>query len=161
MAQKNLIGENSGERKINPSANPEPVLSGHSKRTPNIGFQDRLSLNAGQKYCRMLQRSILQYFQPKLSYHIPLRSWFCLFLSARLRQVLLYPCLSIVMSVFNCRLSGVRMMYNIYLYSLTAGHLVSSVGIDLVTPITFMPKQLHLSATEKQYSIRVQSNNLV
>ena len=45
-------------------------------------------------------------------------------------------------------------MYNIYLYSLTAGHLVSPVGIDLVTPITFMPKQLHLSATEKQYSIQ-------
>ena len=33
----------------------KPVLSGHSKRRPNIGFQDRLSLNAGQKYCRMLQ----------------------------------------------------------------------------------------------------------
>ena len=26
----------------------------HSKR-PKIGFQDQLSLNAGQKYCRMLQ----------------------------------------------------------------------------------------------------------
>ena len=25
------------------------------KRTPKIGFQYRLSLNAGQKYCRMLQ----------------------------------------------------------------------------------------------------------
>ena len=34
----------------------KPVLSGHSKRTPNIGFQQyRSSLNAGQKYCRMLQ----------------------------------------------------------------------------------------------------------
>ena len=32
----------------------KPVLSGHSKKT-KIGFQDRLSLNAGQKYCRMLQ----------------------------------------------------------------------------------------------------------
>ena len=31
------------------------VLSGHSKRTPKIGFQYHLSLNAGQKYCRMLQ----------------------------------------------------------------------------------------------------------
>ena len=31
------------------------VISGHSKLTPKIGFQDRLSLNAGQKYCRMLQ----------------------------------------------------------------------------------------------------------
>ena len=32
----------------------KPVLSGHSKRRPKIGFQDQLSLNAGQKYCRML-----------------------------------------------------------------------------------------------------------
>ena len=31
------------------------VLSGHSKRRLQIGFQGRLSLNAGQKYCRMLQ----------------------------------------------------------------------------------------------------------
>ena len=38
----------------------KPVLSGHSKRIPNIDFQDRLSLNAGQKYCRMLQEIILQ-----------------------------------------------------------------------------------------------------
>ena len=32
----------------------KPALSGHSKRRPEIGFQDRLSLNVGQKYCRML-----------------------------------------------------------------------------------------------------------
>ena len=34
--------------------------------------------------------SILQYFRPSLSYHLSLRSLFCLFLSGRLRQVLLY-----------------------------------------------------------------------
>ena len=28
--------------------------SSHSKRRPKIDFQDRLSLNADQKYCRML-----------------------------------------------------------------------------------------------------------
>ena len=67
-----------------------PVFSGHSKRRPKIGFQDRLSLNAGQKYCRMLQESILQHFWPSLSYHLSLRPLFCLFLSGRLRQVLLY-----------------------------------------------------------------------
>ena len=33
----------------------KPDLSGHSKRRAKIGFQDRLLLNAGQKYCRMLQ----------------------------------------------------------------------------------------------------------
>ena len=31
---------------------------------PALSFQDELSLNAGQKYCRMLQESILQYFRP-------------------------------------------------------------------------------------------------
>ena len=36
-------------------ATVKPVLSGHLKRRPNIGFQDRLLVNAGQKYCRMLQ----------------------------------------------------------------------------------------------------------
>ena len=33
----------------------KPVVNGHSIRRPKIGFQDRLSLNAGQKYFRMLQ----------------------------------------------------------------------------------------------------------
>ena len=33
------------------------------KKKTNIGFQDRLSLNAGQKYCRMLQKSMLEYFR--------------------------------------------------------------------------------------------------
>ena len=40
-----------------------------SKR-PKNGFQDCLSLNAGQKYCRML----MQYFRPSLSYQLSLRS---------------------------------------------------------------------------------------
>ena len=56
------------------------------KNTKN-GFQDHLLLNAGQKYCIMLQE---QYYRPSLSYHLSLRPLFCLFLSGRLRQVLLY-----------------------------------------------------------------------
>ena len=68
----------------------KPVLSGQSKRRPKICYQDQLSLNAVQKYCRMLQESILQYVWPSLTYHLSLRSLFCLFLSGRLRQVLLY-----------------------------------------------------------------------
>ena len=67
----------------------KPVLNSHLKRRPKVGFQDRLSLNAGQKYCRMLEVSILQYFQPSLSYHLSSRLLFCLFLSGCLRQVLL------------------------------------------------------------------------
>ena len=31
-------------------------LGEYTKKKIKIGFQDRLSLNAGQKYCRMLQR---------------------------------------------------------------------------------------------------------
>ena len=40
----------------------KPVLSGHSERRPKIGFQDQLSLNAGQKYCRILHFAILSTF---------------------------------------------------------------------------------------------------
>ena len=47
----------------------ETCLKRPLQRRQNIGFQDRLSLNVGQKYCRMLQESILQYFGPSLSYH--------------------------------------------------------------------------------------------
>ena len=57
----------------------KPVLSGHSKRRQKIGFQGQLLLNAGQKYCRMLQESILQYFRPSLSYHLSLRPLFVYF----------------------------------------------------------------------------------
>ena len=46
------------------------ILSGHSKRRPIIGVQDRLSLNAGQKYCRMLQESIPQDFRPSLGFRL-------------------------------------------------------------------------------------------
>ena len=44
----------------------KPVSSGHSKTRPKIGFQNQFSLNAGQKYCRMFQESILQYFRSSL-----------------------------------------------------------------------------------------------
>ena len=54
------------------------------KKTRNW-FSRLIALNAGQKYC-----SILHYFRPTLSYHLSLRPLFCLFLSGRLRQVLLY-----------------------------------------------------------------------
>ena len=56
-------------------------------KRPKIGFREQSSLNAGQKYCRML---ILQYFWPSLSYHLSLISMFCLFLSGGFTQVLLY-----------------------------------------------------------------------
>ena len=54
------------------------------KKKTKIGLKDQFLLNAGQKYCRMLQvkciaecskGSILQYFRPSLSYNLS----FCLF----------------------------------------------------------------------------------
>ena len=63
----------------------KPVLSGHSKRRPKIGFQDRLSLNTGQKYCK---HSVILSTFIKLPFVFKIL--FCLFLSGRFRQVLLY-----------------------------------------------------------------------
>ena len=39
----------------------KPVFKSHSKRRPKIAFQYRLSLNAGQMYCRMLSYCINMY----------------------------------------------------------------------------------------------------
>ena len=61
-----------------------------SKR-PKLGFQDQLSLNAGQKYkCIAECSKHSAILSPSLSYHLSIRFLFCLFLSGRLRQVLLY-----------------------------------------------------------------------
>ena len=57
-----------------------------SKR-PKIVFQDQSSLNAGQKYCRMLQREHSAILLTLIK--LPLRPLFCLFLSGRFTQVLL------------------------------------------------------------------------
>ena len=41
-------------------------------------------------YTGFTKESILQYFRPSLSYNLSLRPLFCLFLSGRFTQVLLY-----------------------------------------------------------------------
>ena len=60
-----------------------------SKRQ-KIGFHDKLSLNAGQKYCRMLQGEHSVILSTSLSYQLSLRPLFCLFSSGHFTQVLLY-----------------------------------------------------------------------
>ena len=81
-----------------------------------MGFQDRLSLNAGQQYCRMLQKSILQYFRSSLSFHLSLRPLFCLLFSGRLRRVLLYVffgwlyILIICFKIITCLVLGITMI---------------------------------------------------
>ena len=52
--------------------------------------------------------SILQYFQPSLSYHLALRSLFCLFLSGRLLYFFFYPFPAIH---DNCHLLSGLLMY--------------------------------------------------
>ena len=51
-------------------------------------FSDQLSLNAGQKYCRMppLEHSVI--LSTFISYRLLLRSFFCKFMSGRFTQVL-------------------------------------------------------------------------
>ena len=64
----------------------KPVLIGHSERTPKIDFQYRLSLNEGQKYCRM-HSAILSTFIELL---FSIKTIVLSILSGQLRQALLY-----------------------------------------------------------------------
>ena len=61
----------------------KPVLSSHSKRRPKISFQDQLSLNAGQKYCRILRGEHSAILSTCIKLLLLLRSLCCLFLSGR------------------------------------------------------------------------------
>ena len=60
-----------------------------SKRQ-KIVFQDQFCLMQVKSIAECSKGSILQYFWPSLSYHLSLRSLFCLFLSGCFTQVLLY-----------------------------------------------------------------------
>ena len=59
-----------------------------SKKT-EIVFQDQLSLNADQKYCRMLQWEHSAVLSTFIEVPFVIRSLYCLFLSGHFRQVLL------------------------------------------------------------------------
>ena len=73
-----------------PKHTVKPVLNGHSKRRPEIGFQDCLLLNAGQKYCRMLQREHSAIFLTCIKLPYTIKIFVLSFLSVCLRQGLLY-----------------------------------------------------------------------
>ena len=60
-----------------------------SKR-PKMGFQDQLSLNAGQKYCRMLEGEHSAILSICIKETHGFKTFSCPFLSGRLRQVSLY-----------------------------------------------------------------------
>ena len=67
----------------------KPVLTGHSKKTKKLFFKTDYCIMQVKSIAECSNGSILQYFRPSLSYHLTLSSLFCLFLSGRLRQVLL------------------------------------------------------------------------
>ena len=82
-------------------------------------FSRQLLLNAGQKYCRML-------FQPSLSYQLPLRPLFSVFLSGRLKQVfcmcirlkiafLQFPMIGLKEQMPNCKVLYLIDLYSCYL----------------------------------------------
>ena len=79
------------------------------KKTKNC-FRDKLSLNAGQKYCRMLQGEhsaiLLTFIKLALSF----RSLFCLFLSGKFIQVLLYLPVNLlpIAGLFTIKFNGYR-----------------------------------------------------
>ena len=89
----------------------------NSKKTEN-GFQDQLSLNAGEQYCRMLLSTFIKL-------HLSLRSLFCLVLSGHFTQVLLYLPIAIGESDLFCRYGEI----------FTLDVLVSN-GIDVLTFFT-------------------------
>ena len=71
------------------------------KNTKN-DFQDLLSLNAGQTYCRMFQKEHSAILATFMKLPVVIRHLFCLFLSGRFSQVLLYTNVLVV----TCYYSG-------------------------------------------------------
>ena len=59
-------------------------------KRPKIGFQDQLSLNAGQKYCRMVQGGHSAILLTFIKLPLAIKILFCLFLTGHFTQVLLY-----------------------------------------------------------------------
>ena len=57
----------------------KPVLSGHTKRRPKLVFKTDYRLMQVKSIAECSKGSILQYFRHSLSYHLSLRSLFCLF----------------------------------------------------------------------------------
>ena len=70
----------------------KPDLSGNSKTRPDLFFKSEYRLMQVKSIADWSKGRILQYFRPSLSYHLSLRSVFCLVLSDRLIQVLRHVC---------------------------------------------------------------------
>ena len=87
----------------------KPFLSGHFKRRQKLVFKNDYRLMQVKSIAECSKGSILQYFRPPLSYHLPLRPLLCLSLSDRLRQGLLYNKLQISTSFIVCTFHSVEL----------------------------------------------------
>ena len=87
----------------------------------------------------------MQYFRPSLSYYLLLRSLFCLFLSGRLRQGLLYICLcsKMVALLSNLIMFSVAYCHHSNLFI----HLFDYKAFDIINdkPIRLMVNIMHIN----------------
>ena len=83
----------------------KPVSKGHSQKDRKSGFKTNYRLMQVKSIAECSKGSILQYFRPSLSYHLSLRSLFCLFLSGHFTQVLLYCKYRIFLTVLFLRIT--------------------------------------------------------
>ena len=83
-------------------------LKRHLKRNTKLVFNTDYRLMQVESIAECSKEGILQYFRPSLSYHFPFRTLFCLFLSSRIRQVLLYVTFQPVLVVDILRINAIR-----------------------------------------------------
>ena len=81
-------------------------FSGHNTQVyRKLFFKTNYRLMQVKNISKSSKGSILQYLLPSLSYHLSLRSLFCLFLSGRFTQVLLYK-ISGIMLIWVAQQTG-------------------------------------------------------
>ena len=67
------------------------MLNGHSKKDHKLVFKTSYRLMQVKNWFSSIAvKGILQFFRPSLSYHLLLRTMFCLFWSDQFTQILLY-----------------------------------------------------------------------
>ena len=86
MKKNKDLAEAMEELQVYSKTNIKQPLSKRQK----LFFKTNYSLMQVKSITECSKGSILQYFWPSLSYHLSLRPLFCLFLSGRFTQVLLY-----------------------------------------------------------------------
>ena len=104
----------------------KPVENGHYQKDQKLVFKTNYSL--------MQVKSIAEYFRPSLSYHVSLRSLFCLFLSGCFTQVLLHVIFNHIVGlfVFNIR-SAVKLIWSRG-HSLVSSNRLEKPGIEPAIP---------------------------